>query len=118
MPAIGNLQTVPRLLAWRRSLDPHRVAIEVDGVATLTFAQWDSASDLAASALLQRGLGRGDRVCLVFGGRDWTHYAIAYCAVQKAGGVAVPLSDRIPEAQLDQLVTACAAKLVIRGRAD
>jgi acyl-CoA synthetase (AMP-forming)/AMP-acid ligase II len=118
MPATGNPQTVPRLLAWRRGIDPHRVALEVDGVSSLTFAQWDSTSDTAACALLQRGLRRGDRVCLVFGGRDWTHYAIAYCAVQKAGGVAVPLSDRIPQAQLDQLIAACSAKMVIHGSAD
>ncbi len=118
MPAIGNLQTVPRLLAWRCGLDPQRTAVEVDGVATLTFAQWESGSDLAARALLDRGLNPGDRVALVFGGRDWTHYAIAYCAVQKAGGVAVPLSDRLPQAQLDQLIDACAARLVIRGAAE
>ncbi|GIH11030.1 acyl-CoA synthetase [Rhizocola hellebori] len=118
MPAIGNVQTVPRLLAWRRGHEPQRVALEVDGVDSLTFAQWDSSSDIAASALIERGLRPGDRVCLVFGGRDWTHYAIAYCAVQKAGGVAVPLSDRLPQAQIDQLANACAAKMVIRGSAD
>ncbi len=118
MPAIGDLTTVPRLLAWRRGLDAQRVAIEVDGVASLTFAQWDSGSDTIAYALLGQGLRPGDRVGLVFGGRDWTHYALAYCGVQKAGGVAVPLSDRLPQAQLDQLLTACSARLVVRGAPD
>jgi hypothetical protein len=38
------LRTVPELLDWRTSLHPDQVAVEVHGVATLTFAQWSAGA--------------------------------------------------------------------------
>ncbi|MFJ6194824.1 AMP-binding protein [Micromonospora sp. NPDC092111] len=108
-------RTLPGLLDWRTALHPDRVAVEVHGVAALTFAEWSAGATAVAGALLRRGLRRGDRVGLVFGARDWTRYAVAYCGVLRAGGVAVPLSDRLAAGQLGHALTHCAATAVVHG---
>lgn len=120
MSGIGDRQdphdlTVPGLLSWRRAIHPDRVAIEVAGGASLTFAQWDQDSSVVASALRRKGIERGSVVGLIFSGRDWTSFAVAYCGVQKAGATAVPLHDQLPQARNDQLLAACSAAHVIRG---
>ncbi|MEU8261974.1 class I adenylate-forming enzyme family protein [Micromonospora sp. NPDC048999] len=108
-------RTVPELLDWRTALHPERVAVEVHGVARLTFAEWSAGAAAVAAALLHRGLRRGDRVGLVFDARDWTRFAVAYCGVLRAGGVAVPLSDRLAAGQLGHALTHCAATAVVHG---
>nr|AIS85905.1 acyl-CoA synthetase [Verrucosispora sp. MS100047] len=114
-PTTPAPRTVPDLLDWRASLHPEQVAVEVHGVATLTFAGWAAESSRLAAALRARGLRRGDRVGLLFGARDWTRFAVAYCGVLRAGGVAVPLSDRLAAGQLEYALTHCAATAVLHG---
>ncbi|WJK37376.1 AMP-binding protein [Solwaraspora sp. WMMA2065] len=108
-------RTVPELLDWRCALHPDRVAIEVHGVGQLTFADWRVGSLAVAAALRRAGVTPGDRIALVFAAREWTGYAVAYCAVLRAGAVAVPLSDRLAPAQLEYAVRHCAARLVLHG---
>ncbi|GAB3159258.1 acyl-CoA synthetase [Micromonospora sonneratiae] len=108
-------RTVPELLTWRCGLHPDRVAIEVHGVAGLTFTEWESGASAVAQALHRSGLRHGDRVGLVFGARDWTEFAVAYCGVLRAGAVAVPLSDRLAPGQLAHALEHCAATSVIHG---
>ncbi|MDI1460946.1 class I adenylate-forming enzyme family protein [Catellatospora sp. KI3] len=118
MPGIGEpvpCRTVPGLLAMRRARHPEQVAVEVAGVDTLTFERWDRDSAAVGSALREQGVTRGSAVGLVFSGRDWTSFAVAYCGVQKAGAVAVPLPDQLPPARLAQLLAACAADRVLTG---
>ncbi|PZG02984.1 AMP-dependent synthetase [Micromonospora deserti] len=106
---------MPELLDWRTALHPDRVAVEVHGWARLTFAEWSAGAVAVAAALLRRGLRRGDRVGLLFGARDWPRFAVAYCGVLRAGGVAVPLSDRLAAGQLEHALTHCAATAVVHG---
>lgn len=113
--ATTTLRTVPELLDWRAGLHPDQVAVEVHGVATLTFAQWSAGATAVAAALRRRGLCHGDRVGLLFGARDWTRFAVAYCGVLRAGGVAVPLSNRLAAGQLGYALTHCAATAVVHG---
>ncbi|MEV4489951.1 AMP-binding protein [Micromonospora coxensis] len=108
-------RTVPELLDWRTGLHPDQVAVEVHGVATLTFAQWSAGASAVAAALRHRGLRPGDRVGLLFGARDWTRFAVAYAGVLRAGGVAVPLSDRLAAGQLGYALHHCAATTVVHG---
>ncbi|WP_326552167.1 class I adenylate-forming enzyme family protein [Micromonospora sp. NBC_01813] len=110
-----SAQTVPELLDWRCTLHPDRVAIEVHGVDQLTFAGWQAGARAVAATLHADGVTAGDRVGLVFGARDWTGYAVAYCGVLLAGAVAVPLSDRLAPAQLAYALRHCDARLVIHG---
>ncbi|MFB6394893.1 class I adenylate-forming enzyme family protein [Polymorphospora lycopeni] len=116
-PARRAARTVPDLLAWRAEAHPDRVAIEVHGAATLTFAAWESAAGAVAAALHRRGVRPGDRVGLVFGARDWVDFAIAYCGVQRAGAVSVPLSDRLAPGQLRHALEHCAAAAVLHAGA-
>nr|MDT0659404.1 AMP-binding protein [Micromonospora sp. DSM 115978] len=111
----GVARTVPELLAWRRELDPDRIAVEVAGVAGLTFAQWESEAGAVATALRRRGVRHGDRVGLVYGARGWTEFAVAYCGVLAAGAVAVPLSDRLAAAQVAHALGHCGAVTVLHG---
>lgn len=105
--------TVPELLAWRRCVHPDRIALEVHGVGSLTFAQWQDSATAVAAALRDRGLRPGDRVALLFEARGWLDFAVAYCAVQRAGGVAVPLSARLAPTQVRHVLDHCAARAVI-----
>ncbi|MFI9526038.1 class I adenylate-forming enzyme family protein [Micromonospora rosaria] len=108
-------RTVPELLAWRTAVHPERVAVQVHGVDEVTFAAWSAGAGAVAGALRRHGVRPGDRVGLVFGQRDWTGYAVAYCGVLRAGGVAVPLSDRLAPAQLGYALDHCRAAAVLHG---
>jgi acyl-CoA synthetase (AMP-forming)/AMP-acid ligase II len=108
-------RTVPGFLGWRAALDPDHVAIEVHGRSTLTLAQWDAGATAVAGALRRQGVGRADRVGLLFGAADWSDFAIAYCGVQRAGAVAVPLSDRLADNQIEYALAQSGAVGVLHG---
>ncbi|WP_034263645.1 class I adenylate-forming enzyme family protein [Actinospica robiniae] len=107
--------TVPALLAARAAADPDRVALMGDDGRGLTYQDWHSRSSAAARALTAEGLGRAGVVCLVFDTDRWTDFAIAYCAVQSAGGVAVPISARLPPREISDLARRCGAWKTIRA---
>src|SRR5205809_3269617 len=113
-PAVA---TVPELLASRAALDPGRTAIIAGAGRALTFAEWEARATSVAHGLLRRGARPGDRIGLLFGNADWIDYAVAYCAVQRAGGVAVPLSDRLPAAEVRYMLGHCGATGVVRSDA-
>ncbi|MFC8453227.1 AMP-binding protein [Kitasatospora sp. NPDC057223] len=108
-------RTVHGLLEIRSQAQPDRVAISTDAGQSLTFADWQARSTALATVLLRRGVGRGDRVGLRFGLRDWPRFAIGYCAVAMAGAVAVPVSDRQPAEALRHILTHCGAAGLITG---
>src|SRR5688572_1613782 len=101
--------TVPALLAVRAAADPDRVAVEVHGVGTLTFAAWLSRAERFAGGLRARGARPGDRIVLSFSARDWLDFAVAYIGTQLAGAVAVPCSDRLAPAELRHVLEHCGA---------
>jgi acyl-CoA synthetase (AMP-forming)/AMP-acid ligase II len=105
----GGAGTVPSLLASRALSDPDKIAITVDGVGDLSFSLWQQRSSALACGLSESGLRPGDRVGLQYGGRGWIEFAIVYCAVQMAGGTAIPLSDRTPLAELAFMLANCCA---------
>ncbi len=105
--------TVPSLLAARAAADPTRACFVGPGTQSLTFAEWDLRSNAVANQLLERKLRRGDRVVLLFRNQHWIDFATSYCGVLKAGGVAVPLVERLPPASVRNLVTHCGAVGVI-----
>ncbi len=112
----GAAVTVPELLAQRAALEPDRCALETVGGSSVTFAGWDARAGRAAYALRERGVRPGDPVVLAFAGREWTEYAVAFCAVLRAGAVAVPCSSRLPPAQLAFVVRDSGAALVVGSR--
>ena len=107
--------TVPDVLARRAAADPDREALAVHGIGALTCREWDERSNALAHGLLADGIRAGDRVGLVFGQADWLRFAVSWCAVLKAGAVAVPLSDRTAPAERDRLLTHCSAVAALHG---
>ncbi|MDX6739391.1 class I adenylate-forming enzyme family protein [Actinocorallia sp. A-T 12471] len=103
--------TVPGLLRARAADQPDRAAITTPDGRALTFGAWDRRSDAVARALLDLGVRRGEPVALTFDGKAWPEFAIACLAVQKAGGVALPLAAGLPAAQADDLRARAGARL-------
>ncbi|GAA3583071.1 long-chain fatty acid--CoA ligase [Nonomuraea rosea] len=112
----GDLRlTLPDLLARRAGEQPTRAALVVAGVGELSFGDWDRRANAVAHALLARGLPSGARVGLLFGERDWIDFAVAWCGVMRAGGVTVPLSDRLAPAEVAHALTDCSVTAVLHG---
>ncbi|SDG15907.1 Acyl-CoA synthetase (AMP-forming)/AMP-acid ligase II [Sinosporangium album] len=108
-------RTVTDLLSVRAAAEPGRIALVVPGVGALSAEEWDGYSSGVAAGLLEHGVAQGDRVALVFGNHEWIDYAVAYCAVLKAGAVAVPLSDRLAPVTLRETVRHAGATATICG---
>src|SRR5688572_7553834 len=66
--------------------------------ATVTWATLETASDAFASALSQLGVGRGDRVGLLF--PNCPQFLIAELAAWKLGAIVAPLNPIYTEPEL------------------
>lgn len=108
--------TVPALLTARAAAGPDQVALQVADGDRLTYREWDRRSDAVAWGMRDRGLRNGDPVGLVFEAVDWIDYAVAYCGVQKAGGVAVPLGAHLGPATIAELLGRCGVAGTVHGR--
>ncbi|PRX66961.1 acyl-CoA synthetase (AMP-forming)/AMP-acid ligase II [Nonomuraea fuscirosea] len=107
--------TLPDLLARRAQEQPDSPALVVAEVGTLSFDAWDRRSNAVARALIDHGLPSGHRVGLLFDERDWIDLAVAWCAVMRAGCVAVPLSGRLAPAEVRHALTDCSVSAVLHG---
>jgi acyl-coenzyme A synthetase/AMP-(fatty) acid ligase len=106
--------TIPDLLAARADAEPLREAMRVaGGSAGLTFGAWQLRTDRVTRGLLDHGVDRGDRIGLRFRSTHWPEFAVAYCAVQKAGAVAVPLAATGTAAEVTHALASCGARLTI-----
>ena len=88
----------------------------LSGGDRLTFREWDRRSDVVARAVRERGLRPGKPVGLVFDGSGWIDYAVAYCGVQKAGAVAVPLGAHLGLPAVTELLARCGVVGTIYSR--
>ena len=98
MPNWGELQedqlrflalTLPDEVAYRN----------LDAGTSLTFAEWDAASNRLARGLGAIGVARGMRVSIYLPSDEVLRWIVAYAAVHKAGAVVVPTNTRqtVPE---------------------
>jgi acyl-CoA synthetase (AMP-forming)/AMP-acid ligase II len=62
---------------------------------------------------VDRGVEPGDRVALVLRPQDALTFVVAYAAVHKAGGVAVPVNIRLSPAQLRAVLEHCEPRAVV-----
>jgi acyl-CoA synthetase (AMP-forming)/AMP-acid ligase II len=104
---------VPDLLRRAAAAEPDRVAAILDGDGRITYAEWEARSNAVARGLVARGLAPGDRVGLIFDNTRWIEYGVAYFAVQKAGGVSVPVSTRLTDAEAEGIHADCGASLTL-----
>lgn len=100
----------------RAAAEPHQTALIVERVGSITFGELDSRSNAVARELINRGFRVGDRVGLFFGEGEWLDFAIAFCAVGKAGGVAVPVSDRLADGTARHIMHDCSMSAILHGR--
>ncbi|WP_371483425.1 AMP-binding protein [Kitasatospora sp. NBC_00315] len=109
--------TLPDLLDHRALVHPERVALLVTGGGSVTYGQWRQDAVRAAHALARAGVRPGDRVALLFANREWERYAVAFMAVQYAGGVALAVREDLSATDAAALLTLAGARTAVRGAA-
>lgn len=100
-------------LAARAEDEPDKCALAVAGGAALTFGRWRDEAWRVAGGLTELGVRRGDRVALSFDEAEWDRFAVAYMGVLAAGGVAVPLSNRMSAEATARVLDHCGAAGVV-----
>ncbi|WP_203569237.1 class I adenylate-forming enzyme family protein, partial [Aestuariimicrobium ganziense] len=99
-------------LGLRATRDPQHLALQV-GDLELSFDRWWRQSQAVACGLLERSLGRGERVALWSDPANWLDYAVAYFGVLAAGGVAVPLPSSSPAPAAREVLDDCSPQLLV-----
>ncbi|MFF8805510.1 AMP-binding protein [Streptomyces omiyaensis] len=105
--------TVPELLDARALEHPDRTALRVVGGGELTYRGWREEALRAAAGLAAAGVGPRDRVLLRFSDARWERYAVAFLAVQYAGGVPVPAREDLSEPDVAALAALAEADTVL-----
>jgi long-chain acyl-CoA synthetase len=81
------------------------------GDATLTHRELDERADACATALVARGVARGDRVALYL--QNVPEFVIATLGAWKAGAIVVPINPMFKEREVRTLVEDCTPTLLI-----
>jgi long-chain acyl-CoA synthetase len=106
---------IPDLLRDRVAAERDRVALAVAGSGSMSYGEWEKRSNSIARGLTELGVTGGDRVGLYFENTEWLEYAVAYMATLKSGAIAVPLSSRFTDEDIESILERCGAIGVIRG---
>ena len=88
---------------------------DVTGGDTLTFAQWEAASNRLARWFVARGIAVGDRIALVVPPDEASRFLVAYAAIHKAGAVAVPTSTRLVAPEVAAVLGHAGATIAVCG---
>jgi acyl-CoA synthetase (AMP-forming)/AMP-acid ligase II len=84
---------------------------------TLVFSDWDAESDRIATALVDAGVAKGDRVAIYLPMEDCLEWMITYSGIHKAGAVAVPTNTRLARRELEYVLKHSGAVAVFAGAA-
>ena len=84
--------TIGASLAAAAAGNPEKTAFICEG-RELTYGEADIAANRFANALIDRGVGRGDRVAVI--AHNSLEYAVTYFGIARAGGVSLHLSARL-----------------------
>ena len=79
--------------------------------ATLSYGELDRMAGTLSASLAELGVEPGDRVALYL--QNVPQFAIAQCAVWKAGGVVVPLNPMLKEAELSYHLNDAGARVLV-----
>ena len=91
---------------------PHNTAA-VFGSTRLSFAEFNHRINSFANALLSLGLQKQDKVAIILD--NCLEYLELYCAVPKAGCVAVPLNTSLSISELVYIINNAEAKMLVFG---
>jgi O-succinylbenzoic acid--CoA ligase len=90
---------------------PEHVAL-IAGDQSITYGELDRRAADAARRLAGLGVGRDDRVALVF--EPSAEYVLLLHALVKLGAVAAPLDPRLTDAEFEDLVAALGPRITVR----
>lgn len=97
------------MLAHHASLAPNKIAIVWDTVR-LSYGELDRLSNRVANALVNMGIGRGDKVALVC--PNLPFFPVVYYGIMKAGAAVVPLNVLFTPREVAYHLTDSEAKAV------
>lgn len=109
-PYLARRQNWTNQLARHALMQPAETALRFMG-RTTTWGELDERVTKLAGALSRRGVGFGDRVLILMLNR--TEFIESFLAVNKLGGIAVPVNFRMAPPEIAFLVSDCAARVVI-----
>jgi acyl-CoA synthetase (AMP-forming)/AMP-acid ligase II len=79
---------------------------------SLTFGQWDAAADGVAGVLADRGVEKGDVVCLVL--PACIDYAVLYAALLRLGAITSGINPRMGRAEVASILERTSPVLIVR----
>jgi acyl-CoA synthetase (AMP-forming)/AMP-acid ligase II len=109
-PLLGDHQTVADAFEAAAHQHGERLAY-IDGPRRLSFAEWYRQADIMARGLVESGVRPGDVVVMMLPSNQ--DYAIAYAAIQLAGGVATGINARLGQREIEAIVRIAQPRLVI-----
>lgn len=110
-------RNVADLVRASAALDPEHVALVEGATDTrITWGALDRAVDRAAAVFAGAGVSAGDRVLVRLSGT--AAYCVAVFGVLRAGGVLVPIAPGSAPRELDEVLTACGAKVLVADDSD
>lgn len=101
--------TLPRLLQWAAERHGERTAIAVDEVS-ISYRELDQWRQRATRAVIAAGLEPGDRAA-IWAPNLW-QWIVAAVGIQSAGGVLVPLNNRMQGAEAADILRRSGARLL------
>ena len=90
-----------------------RVAVRVDGVSEMSFAEWDRRANAVARGLRSAGARKGERVALLMTNDAACALQVTYVAVLRAGAVAVLVNPRYASREIEHVLTDSGATAVV-----
>lgn len=105
---------LPQAVTQSADRFPDREAIRFFG-QSLTYEELDRRSNNLARALLEQGVGRGDRVGIFM--KKCLESAVAIHGIMKAGGAYVPLDPFSPVSRINYVVQDCGIRHLITNEA-
>ena len=92
-------------LRFMAAVHPEELAYrDLDAGASITFTEWEEASNRLARWLTDHRVGRGDRVSIYLSSSNPLRWIVTYAAVHKAGAVAVPTNTRLSEREVTAIL--------------
>ncbi|MGH9091260.1 MAG: class I adenylate-forming enzyme family protein [Acidimicrobiales bacterium] len=109
----GRHRTVVELLraAAEANADVEALVEPWEGRGSVTFGAWDRAADGVAGMLADRGVVRGDVVCLVL--PSSIDYAVCYAAAARLGAVTSGVNPRMGPAEVASVVERAAPVVTV-----
>ncbi len=107
---MGKPETLVELIRLRARQQPDAVLF-TGGGDQRTWAAFEARSNRGAAVLRRRGVQHGDRVGIL--AANCPEWMEVFCAVHKAGGVVVPVNERLTPIERRQLLQDAGAQLLV-----